>query len=76
MSIVRKQNQVHPLLPKKKRVDALGNSKKRVWVRSGTSTMLLCKGITTEAARVLINSIQDNANKLGTTIECSFTITQ
>ena len=77
MPMVRQQNQIHPPISRKRSgADASGNPRKRVWVKSGTSTMLLCKDITKEAAQVLINSICDNANKLGTTIECSFTITQ
>lgn len=70
------QNQVNPPLPKKKRVDKLGNSRKRLWVKSGTSTMLLCKGLTDNGATALIEAIKDIATKLGTTIECNFLITQ
>lgn len=70
------QNQVHPPLPKKKRVDNLGNSRKRLWVKSGTSTMLLCKGLTDNGAIALIKAVKDIATKLGTTIECNFLITQ
>lgn len=73
---VKTQNQINPPLPKKKRVDNLGNSRKRVWVKSGTSTMLLCKGLTVNAAEALILSIRNYAERLGTTVECEFRITQ
>lgn len=73
----RVNNQIHPPTPKKRSgTDASGNPYKRIWVKSGTSTMLLCKGLTKEGCQVLINSISDNALKLGTKLECTFMITQ
>lgn len=73
----RVTNQIHPPIPKKRSgADASGNSYKRVWVKSGTSTMLLCKGLTKEGSQALINSITDNAHRLGTKLECTFMITQ
>jgi len=73
----RINNQIHPPIPKKRSgTDASGNPYKRIWVKSGTSTMLLCKGLTKEGCQVLINSISDNALKLGTKLECTFMITQ
>lgn len=74
--VIYRKNQTHPPLPKKKRVDAMGNSRKRIWIKSGTSTTLLCKGVTDNGAKALISQIQDFAEKLGTKIECSFLITQ
>lgn len=76
MSVISKANQANPPLPKRKRVDSLGNSHKRVWVKSGTSTMLLCKGLSEPAAKVLCENILDMVQKLGTKLECSFKITQ
>lgn len=71
------KNQVHPPTPRKRSgVDASGNPRKRLWVKSGTSTTLLCKGLTKEGCQALINSITDNAHKLGTKVECTFMITQ
>lgn len=73
----RINNQVHPPIPKKRSgVDASGNPYKRIWVKSGTSTMLLCKGLTKEGCQALINSISENALRLGTKLECTFMITQ
>jgi len=73
----RINNQIHPPIPKKRSgTDVSGNPYKRIWVKSGTSTMLLCKGLTKEGCQVLINSISDNALKLGTKLECTFMITQ
>lgn len=73
----RVTNQIHPPTPKKRSgADASGNPYKRIWVKSGTSTMLLCKGLTKEGSQALINSISDNALKLGTKLECTFMITQ
>ena len=73
----RVNNQIHPPIPKKRSgADASGNPYKRIWVKSGTSTMLLCKGLTKEGCQVLINSISDNVQRLGTKLECTFMITQ
>ena len=68
------QNQIHPPLPKKKRVDTLGNSKRRVFVKSGTATLLLVSGVTEPAADAFINSIRDYAERLGGKVECNFIV--
>jgi len=74
---MRENNQLHPPIPRKKSgADASGNPYKRIWVKSGTSTMLLCKGLTKVGSQALIDSITNNANKLGTKLECTFIITQ
>lgn len=71
------KNQIHPPIPRKKSgTDASGNPYKRIWVKSGTSTMLLCKGLTKEGGQALINSITDNVLRLGSKLECTFMITQ
>lgn len=71
------KNQVHPPIPRKKSgTDASGNSYKRIWVKSGTGTILLCKGLTKEGSQTLIDIITDGALKLGGEIECTFMITQ
>ena len=73
----RVNNQIHPPIPKKRSgADASGNPYKRIWMKSGSCTMLLCKGLTKEGSQALINSITDNALKLGTKLECTFMITQ
>lgn len=70
------RNQEHPPLPKKKRVDAQGNNRKRMFFKKGDSSMLFCRGITKEAADVFEASIRDTAKKLGVTIEGNFIVTQ
>lgn len=69
------KNQVNPPLPKKKRVDSLGNNRKRVFFKSGNSTMLFCKGLTENGAKALENAISDACVKLGTKMEGIFIIT-
>ena len=71
-----KQNQVIPPLPKKKRVDNLGNRKKRLFYKDGNSTMLFCKDLTENGCRVLISAINDFAGKLGANVVGKFIITQ
>jgi len=42
------QNQVHPPLPKKKRVDAQGNDRKRMILKDHGATMIIAEGCTAE----------------------------
>ena len=76
MTALIHKNQEHPSLPKKKRVDTQGNNRKRMFFKKGDASMLFCKGITEEAARVFENSMRTTAKKLGVTIEGNFIITQ
>ena len=76
MSPVIHKNQEHPPLPKRKRVDSMGNNRKRMFFKKGDASMLFCKGITEEAAHAFENSMRDTARKLGVTIEGNFIITQ
>lgn len=76
MTPIFHKNQEHPPLPKRKRVDSMGNNRKRMFFKKGDASMLFCKGITEEAARVFENSMRDTAKKLGVTIEGNFIITQ
>lgn len=69
------KNQLHPTPPKKKRVDAQGNSRCKVFCKSGNATLGLAKGLTRPAADALIQSITDNCNRLGGNVECEFIIT-
>ena len=71
-----KVNQQNPPLPKKKRVDTLGNSKRRVFAKSGTATMLLASELTEPAADAFISSVKDNARRLGGKCECNFLVTR
>lgn len=71
------KNQVHPSRSKKRSgTDASGNPYKRIWVKSGTSTMLLCEGLTKEGSQALINSITDDVLRFGSKLKCTFMITQ
>ena len=69
-------NQQNPPLPKKKRVDTLGNSCRRVFAKSGSATLLLVSGITEPGADAFINSLKDNAQRLGGSVECNFLVTR
>lgn len=71
-----KTNQQNPPLPKKKRVDTLGNSRRRVFAKSGTATLLLASELTEPAADAFINSMRDNAVRLGGKLECNFLVTR
>lgn len=69
MEAYKKQNQLNPPLPKRKRVDKLGNDKRRLWLKAGNSTMLVCKGVTENAAKVISESLRELCEKLGTKLE-------
>lgn len=73
---MRTTNQQNPPLPKRKRVDTLGNSKRRVFAKSGTATLLLVSGITEPGADAFIQSVMDNAKRLGGKCECNFLVTR
>jgi len=60
-----KINQVHPPLPKKKRVDEQGNDKRRLWLRDGKTTMPFVEGLTETGCKALINTINSTLVKLG-----------
>lgn len=58
-------NQVHPPLPKKKRVDEHGNDTRRLWLKDGKTTMPFVEGLTEAGCKALINSINSTLIKLG-----------
>lgn len=66
---VKHQNQIHPPLPKKKRIDSLGNDKRKLWLRAGgksdKTTMLFCEGLTENGCKAIINSINSTLMQLG-----------
>ena len=70
----RTRNQQNPPLPKKKRVDAVGNDRRRLFVKTGTATLVLAKMPTSNAAELSIDHVTNMIEKLGGTIECSFLI--
>lgn len=61
----RIQNQAHPPLPKKKRVDAKGNSFQRVIVKDGGGTQIICENLTENGAQAFILGLSNLADKLG-----------
>jgi len=68
------QNQIHPPLPKKKRVDDKGNSRVRVIAKEGGASMIVVENLTENAAEVFINKISEVINKLGGKQKTSFKI--
>ena len=70
----RTQNQQNPPLPKKKRVDTLGNSRYRVFAKSGNATMCIAKGLTKPGCDALIDNIIELTEKLGGQHDCNFII--
>ena len=73
--MITSKNQLHPTPPKKKRVDAQGNARCKLFAKSGSATMLLAESLTRPAADALIQSIADNACRLGGKVSCDFLIT-
>ena len=67
-------NQQNPPLPKKKRVDSNGNSRMRLFAKTGTATMCIASGLTQNACEVLEATIKGSIMNLGGNIECSFLI--
>lgn len=59
------KNQVHPPTPRKKRVDSLGNDKRKLWLKDGHTTMLFVEGLTEGGCRAFINHINTGLMKLG-----------
>lgn len=45
---IRSKNQQNPPLPKRKRVDAQGNNRKRMILKDGGATMIIAQGCTAE----------------------------
>lgn len=69
---MKEQNQQHPTLPKKKRMDVQGNDKRRVFVKSGNATMMLAKGLTKNACDILESKIVNAIKDLGGECTCGF----
>ena len=57
--MIKKQNQIHPPRPKKACVDALGNNKKRLWLKEGSATILFCKDLTDNECSAFMNHINN-----------------
>ena len=73
--MIKQKNQQHPPLPKKKRADAKGNDLRRLFLKDGNTTMLMCR-LTENGCKALISSIESTAKKLGTKLEIKFLITR
>lgn len=67
-------NQQNPPSPKKRRVDSDGNSRMRLFAKTGTATMCIASGLTQNACEVLEAHIKGCITNLGGNIECSFLI--
>lgn len=71
---VRQINQQNPPLPKKKRVDSKGNDARRLFVKSGTATLLLAKLPSENAAKIAQTGISKIIKTLGGEEQCTFLI--
>jgi hypothetical protein len=69
---VKEQNQQHPPLPKKKRVDAQGNDRRRLFAKSGNATLQIAYGLTKEACDVLVQSIEQSIKNLDGICSCTW----
>ena len=68
------QNQQNPPPSKKKRVDSKGNSRMRIFAKSGNATLCIASGLTKEACDVLEAHILGTITSLGGKSKCSFII--
>ena len=66
------QNQQNPPLPKRKRVDAQGNDRRRFIAKDGGTTMILVTGLTENGCKVLENSFRNTVEKLGGKVKVNF----
>lgn len=73
MKIVH-QNQVHPPRPRTARVDPQGNDRRRIFFKSGNSTMLFCTGLTENGAKSMQRRLIEHLKKLGTKLEGNFIV--
>lgn len=70
--MIKTRNQQNPPLPQRKRVDAQGNDRRRLIVKSGNATLIIASGLTKQACDVLEATIRGSITNLGGTCECSF----
>lgn len=60
-----KKNQIHQPAPKRVRVDKNGNDTRKLWLKDHDTTMLICRGLTENGCKLLVNSINSTLEKLG-----------
>jgi hypothetical protein len=66
------QNQQNPPLPKRKRVDAQGNDRRRFIAKDSGTTMILVEGLTENGCKVLENSFRNTVERLGGKVKVNF----
>ena len=76
-----KQNQQNPPLPKKERVDSVGNDARRVFAKvynnkGGNATLQLCKVPTENAAKVFIESMKTWCDNVHGSLNCNLFYTK
>jgi len=59
------KNQIHPPRKKKDRVDSNGNDLRRLWLKDGSTTMLITKELTENGCKFMINTINSVLIKMG-----------
>lgn len=69
---VKEQNQQHPPLPGKKRVDAQGNDRRRLFAKSGNATLQIAYGLTKAQCDVLVDAIEQDIKNLGGICSCTW----
>ena len=69
---MKEQNQQHPPLPKRKRVDAKGNDKRRIFVTSGNASIMFARGLNKNACDILEQRILNEIKNLGGECTCGF----
>ena len=69
---VKEQNQQHPPQSKKKRVDAQGNDRRRLFAKSGTATLQIAYGLTQPQCDALVDAIEQAIKNLGGVCSCTW----
>lgn len=72
MKSVRERNQQHQTQRKNVRVDAVGNDKRRLFVKSGTATLCLAKDLTKQGCDLVVSEIERLVNNAGGKIACDW----
>lgn len=70
--MIKKQNQEFPITPKKKRVDSVGNDKRKLYFKSGGATITLIKSLTENQAKIIENVVHNIVEDLHLKLEGTF----